>query len=127
MERPLIVDVYSHDTRLRQALVAQLHRAGGVAARPVDGDPWESNLEPSSCRPTAVVGPAKDLTIAICKRLAATGAKVIVLAPVPRDAERRDYAAAGAYAYLEMAVDNRELLTHIAALAELHRDGSSAG
>ena len=47
-----------------------------------------------------------------CRELAAEGVRVIVLAPVPRDADRERYTAAGAF-YLPMTLDRTLLVSAI--------------
>lgn len=132
MERDITVRVYSDDERLQRALTARLEQLEGVIVCPGPGASTQ-DVDPrlrrpcgvhSNERPAVVVAPASDLSLAQCSQFAKVGLRVIVLAPVLREQEEARYLRAGAYAYLGMAVDNRELMERIASIAAVSVAGT---
>lgn len=96
-----VVRVVSADGALRRALVSRLANAPGITARvqadvPRDWDFPEGDI---------VVVPATEVPPNRCQSLVASGVHVIVLAALPRQVERASFLAAGALAYVTMAVD----------------------
>lgn len=60
-----------------------------------------------------VIAPTSDCPPFDCAELVKGGARVIVLAPIPRESERVTYENAGVSAYIPMTVGTRELLKAI--------------
>ncbi|HET7737607.1 MAG TPA: hypothetical protein VFK32_03450, partial [Tepidiformaceae bacterium] len=56
-----------------------------------------------------------------CRQLVAIGVQVLVLAPVPREGDRKKFADAGVLAYLPMTVDADDLMVWVE--GALHRTG----
>ena len=79
-----------------------------------------------------VIAPTSDCPPLDCAQLVKSGARVIVLAPIPRESERVTYENAGVSAYIPMTVGTRELLKAIVtaglerapAVADRHAAGS---
>ncbi len=119
-----ILHVLTHDVRLGRALVDLCRRVEGLhigGIRPIDAfAPGESSL---------VLSPTPECTTGICEQIVRAGAKVIVLAPIPRDNERLAYIGAGAHAYLPMELRSNTLLTTVHeasdAMRELARSGGT--
>jgi hypothetical protein len=99
----LTVQLAIKDERLRAALGSSLARHEEIAVAQRD----------DGVGPRAVVVVAGESSPAACATLVATGAPVIVLTAIPRDAEERHYRAAGEYAYLPMMLDTAALLDAI--------------
>lgn len=93
------------DARLHAALAA--HLAGRF--RLLD----EDDSSPAGGVGRVIVVAAGYLTPGECAELVAGGAAVVVLAPVPRDAERDQYLAAGASSYVAMTLDRESLVRAI--------------
>lgn len=96
-----VVRVVSADGALRRALVSRLTNAPGMDVRVQADVPRDWNY----LRGDIVVIPATEVPPARCQSLAASGIHVIVLAALPRQTERASFLAAGAFAYVTMAVD----------------------
>lgn len=101
------IHVVTSDPSLRRALTARLERSPGLVLSGDDGvaSPFQTA--------DIVVTPASDCEPEHCARLARSGVKVIVLAAIPREREKEQYLAAGAAAYVPMAVDLDQLLSEI--------------
>ncbi len=98
------VRVETNDRLLRRALVAQLRH-----------EPHFLLLEAGDQRDGSdiVLSTTTDLTIERCQELAASGARVVVLAALPSSDERAKYEQAGASAYIPMTADGPLLLKEI--------------
>lgn len=99
------IRVIAADNTLRNALVRQIERSGRFAiatvAEPVlDGAGLDD----------VVITTVSDCPTEDCRIMAARGARVIILTPIPREREGHAYASAGAVAYLPMRVDGADLL-----------------
>lgn len=101
-----VVHVLARDPALRRALLAHLEVDEGL--------PVAEEGDPASVKPgDVVVAPTSDCPPERCAEFDSLGARVIVLAPLPGDAERERYLAAGAFAYMPMVVDSRPLPVHV--------------
>jgi DNA-binding NarL/FixJ family response regulator len=100
------VQVVASDEALRSALVNRLQAAD------LEPAPRGGTLD-HVCSPGVVVATTSDCPSERCAELAASGVRVVVLAPVPRPGERERYLRAGAAAYLPMDVDGRELVRSV--------------
>ncbi len=96
-----VVRVVSADGALRRALVSRLTDAPGITARVQADVPRDWDF-PSG---DILVIPATEVPPKRCRSLVAAGIHVIVLAALPRQLERASFLAAGALAYVAMAVD----------------------
>ena len=96
------------DGSLRRALVSRLVPilGNGIFA---DAPPVQGTMSAGD----VVVSPACDLTTEDCALLAKRGVHVIILAPLPRPSEEKQYERAGAVSYLPMAVDTAPLVRAI--------------
>ncbi|KAA0229431.1 hypothetical protein EDM76_11950 [bacterium] len=103
------IHLLTSNTALQKALASRLERSQPPAL-PGDG------VEPS-VPADIVVTTASECEPERCERLTARGARVIVLAAIPRDTERERYLRAGAVAYVPMDVDTGKLLAEIRRLA----------
>ncbi len=106
---------------MQRALAIRLTRLPGVLIpgngdEPVRPDALRPVLDTDGPVPTVLVAPAPDLPVRSCRQATINGLRVIVLAPVPREREQLAYEDAGAYAYIPMSVDIRELAKRISAL-----------
>lgn len=99
------VHLLATNTDLRKGLLAGLHNAPPEVVVQADGLGGDA-LDGSD----VIVTPVGDCSPARCARLAQTGARVIVLAPVPRESERIQYTLAGAARYLPMSASAGALL-----------------
>ena len=96
----------------------------GNGTEPVQPDALRPVLNADGPLPTVLVAPASDLPVRSCRQAAINGLRVIVLAPVPRERDQLAYEDAGAYAYIPMSIDSRELGQRIMALAACETEPS---
>ncbi len=97
-----VVHVLTRDPALRRALLAHLEADESL--------PVAAGSDPAEIQPgDVVVAPSSDCLPERCAEFAARGARVIVLATLPAEAERQRYLAAGVFAYLPMAIGSRPL------------------
>ncbi|MBE7518789.1 MAG: MarR family transcriptional regulator [Thermoflexaceae bacterium] len=97
-----VVHVLTRDPALRRALLAHLEADESL--------PVAAGSDPAEVKPgDVVVAPSSDCLPERCAEFAARGARVIVLATLPAEAERQRYLAAGVFAYLPMAIGSRPL------------------
>ncbi len=114
------VQVVVDDAALRRALARRIARAPGFAAvvqaSGFDDIPAGKVVltTPSAC------------SLAQCEELERRGVPVVLLAPVPREAERANYVLVGAL-YLAMRVDTEELFTTLREAAGALRSGVEGG
>jgi hypothetical protein len=111
-----ILHVLTHDVRLGRALVDLCRRVEGLqigGIRPVEAFAPE--------RASLVLSPTPECTTGICEQIVRGGAKVIVLAPIPRDIERLAYIGAGAHAYLPMELRSNTLLATVSEASDALR------
>jgi hypothetical protein len=105
--------VVTENIALRRALLAHLESREGVTAEAAaPDDPFAPG--------DIVIAPPDGVPLDRAAAVTEAGAALIVLAPLPSDAEKRRYLGAGAYAYLPMLVDRAALLD---AVARACRDG----
>lgn len=102
----ITVHVLATSRELRRALNAGLQRAPGLLLR--EDEPGAAEV---------IVAPVADCPPSRCAMLTSAGARVIILAPVPRETERLQYGLAGAAAYLPMGGDAGPLLAAIRSAA----------
>ena len=101
------IHVIAASASLRNGLVAGLGDLPGIsphAAALASGDVSPADI---------VIAPASDCPPPDCAELVKSGARVIVLAPIPRESERLRYENAGVSAYIAMTVGTQELLKAI--------------
>lgn len=100
-----MLHVLTQDVRLGRALIDLCRSVEGLqigGIRPVDlFTPALGAL---------VVTPTPECTTWRCEQLSSGGSRVILLAPIPRDSERKAYFGAGAHAYVPMDLRSNELL-----------------
>lgn len=113
MERALRIAV--GDARLRAALEGHLASRFRLLTEP-------DTMHAGSAGQVVVAG-SSYLTPSECADLVASGAAVVVLAPVPRDAERDQYLAAGASSYVAMTIDRESLVRAIQEAGEPRSPG----
>lgn len=95
----------TNDRLLRRALLAQLRQEPAFVLRDAaDGDGNSSDV---------VLSTTTDLPTDRCKELVSKGARVIVLAAIPKKDECARYQLAGARAYIPMTADGVSLLKEI--------------
>lgn len=105
--------IVSADAQLRRALLSRLGSAldASIEVRP----------EPAAGRPLlpsdVIIVPAAELSAAKCRELAQGAMRIVVLAAFPRQIDEASYLAAGAAAYVPMAVDARPLIDAVRQLA----------
>lgn len=101
-----VVHVLARDPALRRALFAHLEVDESL--------PVSEESDPDAVKPgDVVVAPTSDCPPERCAEFVSRGARVIVLAPLPGDADRERYLAAGAFAYMPMMIDSRPLPVHV--------------
>lgn len=98
------VQVIVDDAALRRALARRIARAPGFAAVV-----QASGFDDIPAGKVVLTTPS-DCSLAQCEELERGGVPVVLLAPVPREAERANYLLVGAR-YLVMSVDTEELFT----------------
>ena len=108
METPGLYVVAS-DRLLRRALLAKLRSAHLEGVVMPERDGWLGAAESGDM----VITPVADCPPERCTELARAGIRVIVLAPIPRDAERQQYLDAGASGYVPMTIDSNDLIAAI--------------
>ena len=100
-----VVHILTSDEALRRALLAHIAVDERMSVSCVDAD--------TAARGDVVVAPTSDLPLDRCGEISAAGARVIVLAAIPTQSERARYLAAGAFAYMPMAMDTHSLPAQI--------------
>ena len=101
------IHVIAASVSLRNGLVAGLGDLPGIS-------PHAAALAAGDVSPAdIVIAPASDCPPIDCAELVKSGARVIVLAPIPRESERIRYENAGVSAYIAMTVGTQELLKAI--------------
>lgn len=111
------VVVYAKSGPLREALTGLI---GEFAEVTPTADSVPTPRSGPACS-HVVVAPVSDCTPEACGKLADDGWRVVLLAPVPREAERRRYMASGATSYVPMTVRSEELRGAVSSAAGVTR------
>ena len=100
-----VIRVETTDRLLRRALLAQLKHAPELQV--------QAENHQNGHRPEVVVSTTSECPVSKVIELVKDGARVVVLAPVPRDEEQRKYKTAGVSAYLPMTANGESLIREI--------------
>lgn len=110
MERPLI-RIVTADATLRRVLTRILEASGRFTVSVHAAFPSPMRWH------DLVITPVADCNIRLCEAAAARGARIVILAALPRKSDQEQYEQAGAAAYLPMDADARQFVASIAEVA----------